>query len=92
MPTYEYVCSECGHAFQKFQKMTEEHLKTCPKCAKNSLKRKIGTGAGIIFKGSGFYCTDYAHNGASPSKMQSGEQPASASPTHEHGCQCGCKH
>ena len=46
-------------AFEKFQSMTEEHLKKCPKCKKDALKRKIGTGAGIIFKGAGFYCNDY---------------------------------
>ncbi len=96
MPTYEYVCEECGYEFQKFQKMSEEHLKCCPECGKEKLKRKIGTGAGIIFKGSGFYCTDYAHNGASPSKEQKSgsdkEKPAACSPAHEHTCHCGCKH
>ena len=59
MPTYEYVCTSCGHEFEKFQNMTEAHLKKCPKCRKDTLKRKIGTGAGIIFKGAGFYCSDY---------------------------------
>ena len=59
MPTYEYVCTSCGHEFEKFQNMTEAHLKKCPKCRKDTLKRKIGTGAGIIFTGAGFYCNDY---------------------------------
>ena len=59
MPTYEYVCTSCGHEFEKFQNMTEAHLTKCPKCRKEALKRKIGTGAGIIFKGAGFYCNDY---------------------------------
>ena len=59
MPTYDYVCTSCGYQFEKFQKMTEDHLKTCPKCQKDALKRKIGKGASVIFKGAGFYCNDY---------------------------------
>ena len=55
----KYVCTKCGHEFEQFQSMTEDHLKKCPKCKKDALKRKIGTGAGIIFKGAGFYCNDY---------------------------------
>lgn len=59
MPTYEYECKACDHEFEIFQSMKDDTLKTCPECHKNTLKRKIGTGAGIIFKGGGFYCTDY---------------------------------
>jgi len=59
MPTYEYQCEKCGHRFEKFQSMTASVLRKCPKCGKSSLKRLIGTGAGVIFKGSGFYQTDY---------------------------------
>lgn len=59
MPTYDYVCTSCGHQFEQFQKMTDDHLKTCPKCQKDALKRKIGRGAAVIFKGAGFYCNDY---------------------------------
>ena len=58
MPTYEYICLKCGHKFEKFQSMKEETLKDCPKC-KGKVKRLIGAGAGAIFKGSGFYQTDY---------------------------------
>lgn len=58
MPTYEYKCDECGHRFEAFQSMTDEPLKVCPECS-GIVKRLIGSGAGIIFKGSGFYCTDY---------------------------------
>jgi putative FmdB family regulatory protein len=58
MPTYEYKCQECGHEFEKFQSMLEEPVKKCPVC-KGRVKRLIGTGAGLIFKGSGFYITDY---------------------------------
>ena len=59
MPTYEYRCSECGHEFEEFQKMSAGPLRKCPECKRLRLKRLMGTGAGIIFKGSGFYETDY---------------------------------
>ena len=59
MPTYDYVCDQCGHAFEAFQSMTAKQLRKCPSCGKLKLKRLIGTGAGVIFKGSGFYETDY---------------------------------
>ncbi len=59
MPTYEYACTLCGHEFDAFQSITAKPLRKCPQCGKSSLKRLIGTGAGILFKGSGFYCTDY---------------------------------
>jgi len=59
MPTYEYRCEACGHEFEAFQSMTAAPLETCPACEKDQLRRLIGTGAGIIFKGSGFYETDY---------------------------------
>lgn len=58
MPTYDYECEHCGHTFEVFQKITDEPLEKCPKCHKK-VKRLIGSGAGIIFKGSGFYATDY---------------------------------
>ena len=59
MPTYEYVCEACGHEFEEFQMMSAKPLTDCPECGKAALKRLIGTGAGVIFKGSGFYETDY---------------------------------
>lgn len=59
MPFYEYQCSNCGHTLEELQKMSDEPLKKCPECGKNSLQRLIGTGGGLIFKGSGFYLTDY---------------------------------
>ncbi len=58
MPTYEYECTKCAHQFEKFQSMKDEPLKRCPKC-RCKVRRLLGTGAGIIFKGSGFYQTDY---------------------------------
>ncbi|MFM8380161.1 MAG: FmdB family zinc ribbon protein [Planctomycetia bacterium] len=59
MPTYDYVCDGCGHAFELFQSMTDGVKKTCPKCGKKKLRRLIGAGGAIVFKGSGFYKTDY---------------------------------
>jgi putative FmdB family regulatory protein len=59
MPTYDYECGACGHAFEKFQSITSPVIKKCPLCGKLKLRRLIGAGAGIIFKGSGFYQTDY---------------------------------
>lgn len=59
MPTYEYECEACSHNFDEFQSMSEEPLKKCPKCGKKKLRRVFGAGAAILFKGSGFYSTDY---------------------------------
>ena len=58
MPTYEYECKGCGHSFEQFQSMTEKRLEKCPQCG-GVLRRLIGKGTGIIFKGSGFYATDH---------------------------------
>lgn len=66
MPTYEYACTKCGHAFEAFQSMKDEPLKQCPKCRKQALKRLVGGGAGLIFKGSGFYITDYKKKSGTP--------------------------
>jgi len=59
MPTYEYRCGNCGHEFEKFQSIKAKPLRKCQQCGKNKLNRLIGTGAGVIFRGSGFYQTDY---------------------------------
>src|SRR5271156_3879038 len=59
MPTYDYVCDACDHSFDELQSITEEPLKRCPKCGKKKLRRLFGTGAAVLFKGSGFYETDY---------------------------------
>jgi len=59
MPTYDYRCEDCGHTFDAFQRMSADALTECPKCKKATLRRLIGSGGGIIFKGSGFYETDY---------------------------------
>lgn len=59
MPTYDYECGACGHALEVFQGINDPLLKKCPECGKNKLARQFGTGAAIVFKGSGFYQTDY---------------------------------
>ena len=59
MPTYDHECEACGHKFEKFQSITAAPIRKCPKCAKRKVRRLIGMGAGVIFKGSGFYQTDY---------------------------------
>lgn len=73
MPTYDYLCEACSHQFEEFQSMSDKTLRKCPKCGKNALKRLIGSGGGVIFKGSGFYETDYKRSGAS-------SKPADAPP------------
>ena len=62
MPTYDYLCPDCGHRWEKFQSMSADPLKECPNCGRESAKRLIGTGAGVIFKGGGFYETDYRND------------------------------
>src|SRR5437762_11103296 len=59
MPTYDYSCDACKHEFEQFESITAEPQKKCPKCKKNKLRRLFGAGGGLIFKGSGFYQTDY---------------------------------
>ena len=83
MPTYDYECRKCGHRFEQFQSITAAPLKTCPKC-KGRLARLLSGGAGIIFKGSGFYHTDYkksappAHAGKGGDKKTEGGKPEGA--------------
>ena len=91
MPTYEYECSKCGHAFERFQSMLDKPLQRCPEC-KGKVKRLLGTGSGIIFKGSGFYETDYKRksdsatsttkdsDSASKPKTETATTPASTTP------------
>ena len=63
MPTYDYMCESCEYEFEQFQSITAKPLRKCPKCGKRELKRLIGAGAGVIFKGPGFYQTDYRSEG-----------------------------
>lgn len=73
MPTYDYECTKCGYTFDAFQSMSEDPLVKCPKCSKNGLKRLIGGGMGVIFKGSGFYVTD-SRGGKSGGAARTGEK------------------
>ena len=66
MPTYEYKCSECGHVLEEFQPMSADPLVRCPQCGKDNLRRVLGGGGGMIFKGQGFYLTDYRKGGNKP--------------------------
>jgi len=59
MPTYEYRCTACGHEFERFQKMSDPRVRTCPECKKRKVERRISSGGGLLFKGPGFYATDY---------------------------------
>lgn len=80
MPTYDYECDECGHTFEKFQSIKAPSIRKCPVCGKLSVRRLIGTGAGIIFKGSGFYQTDYrsdSYNKAAAKDKPSGDKKLS---------------
>ena len=77
MPTYEYKCESCGHAFEFLQGITDEPLKKCPECS-GKIKRLISTGAGVILKGSGFYQTDYKSSCPS-SKPQKGNESSNCS-------------
>jgi putative FmdB family regulatory protein len=66
MPTYDYACKECGHQFEAFQAMKDSLLTECPSCGTEALQRMIGAGAGLLFKGSGYYQTDYKKSSSSP--------------------------
>jgi len=105
MPTYDYICRSCQHEFEEFQSMKADVLTKCPSCGKKALERKIGIGAGIIFKGGGFYETDYrsdsykksaeAENkpaGAGGAAGDGAKPGASASDAagHVHSGMCGC--
>jgi putative FmdB family regulatory protein len=79
MPTYEYACASCGHEFEQFQSMKDASLQECPACKKKKLKRLVGGGAGLIFKGSGFYITDYKKKSGGESKAAE-SKPAESKP------------
>ena len=77
MPTYEYACRACGHEFEQFQSITAAPVRTCPKCGKRKVERKIGIGAGVLFRGGGFYETDYrsdSYSKAEKAERESGSK------------------
>ncbi|MHB1048525.1 MAG: FmdB family zinc ribbon protein [Bacteroidota bacterium] len=74
MPTYEYRCSNCGHELEEFQSMKDVPLITCPKCSHDSLFRVISLGGGMIFKGTGFYQTDYKKSNTSTAVTSTGKK------------------
>ena len=75
MPTYDYACENCGYEFEQFQAITAKPLRRCPECGKRELRRLIGAGSGVIFKGSGFYQTDYrSENYKKDEKSSTGEK------------------
>jgi putative FmdB family regulatory protein len=88
MPTYEYVCDGCGHEYERFQSITSSPDRTCPKCGKRKVRRKIGIGAGVLFKGTGFYETDYRSDGyskAAEADRKSSETPKADATKKEGG-------
>lgn len=84
MPTYDYQCDACEHTFEEFQSMKDEPLKKCPQCGKPKLRRLFGSGAAIIFKGSGFYQTDYRSESykAAAKAEQESAKPADKTPAN----------
>jgi putative FmdB family regulatory protein len=86
MPTYDYECEACGHTFEEFQSITEDPLKKCPECGKKKLQRLISGGAAILFKGSGFYQTDYRSESYQSAAKKDAEQSGDKSgKTGENG-------
>ncbi len=89
MPTYNYECEICGHAFKRFQSMTDEPVKECPECA-GSAKRLISRGAGVIFKGKGFYQTDYKNSEPKCDKKSDSKQKNPVCAASEDCSRCKC--
>jgi putative FmdB family regulatory protein len=76
MPTYQYRCKQCGHELEEYQQITEDPLVHCPRCHTDNLVRVVGAGAGLIFKGSGFYLTDYKKDQTRKGETSKKEGPA----------------
>jgi len=92
MPTYDYHCTACGHRFEKFQSMSAKTLRKCPECKKTRLERLIGAGAGVIFRGSGFYGTDYRDSSYSADAKKDSDSKDSTATDSGPGdaCQPSC--
>lgn len=85
MPTYDYECDACGHTFEQWQSFHDDELTKCPQCKKKKLRRLFGTGAAVVFKGSGFYDTDYrqkdeAKKRGTPAPTEADAKPAETKP------------
>lgn len=89
MPNYRYECTNCGHAFTEFQGISEPLLTECPSCHQSSLRRLIGGGMGIIFKGSGFYTTDYKNSNRKTASDKSSSSESCSSCACQSGGSCG---
>ena len=86
MPTYEYECPKCGHEFEEFQSITAEHRKSCPrKGCRGRVRRLISAGGGLLFKGSGFYITDYRSEGYQKAAKADGDGSSSAEKSKSDG-------
>jgi len=83
MPTYDYRCAACGHRFERFESINDDATKACPKCGKKKARRMLGTGAGLIFKGSGFYTTDYKRASGGDSGGEKDKEPEKKSDAKE---------
>lgn len=79
MPTYDYECNACGHKFEMFQSIKAAPTRKCPECGKLKVRRLLGTGAAVIFKGSGFYCTDYRDKSYSAAAKKDAPESAASS-------------
>lgn len=104
MPTYEYRCAACGHEFERFQKMSDPPVRTCPECKKRKAERRISSGGGLLFKGPGFYATDYrkdgppksgegggAESGGDSKSSGSGDSDSKSGPAGAKGADSGSK-
>jgi putative FmdB family regulatory protein len=100
MPTYDYVCDACQHKFEEFQSFSADVLKTCPKCGQDALRRLFGTGAAVLFKGGGFYETDYRSesyksaakaDSTPPAKTDTSSTPTTSAPPPSGGSATGGK-
>ncbi len=85
MPTYQYLCKKCGHELEELQSITEAPLVKCPHCHTDNLVRVVGTGAGVIFKGSGFYLTDYKKGDKTPRGKGKKTSPGKGDSTPKSG-------
>ena len=85
MPTYEYRCRACGHEFERFQSISDSPVRTCPSCKKRRVERLISAGGGLVFKGAGFYATDYRKGRPSGGSSDSADSSDSKAPSDKGG-------